>query len=422
MNVDERSTSATSATTLSTVWQNTNFVKWLTSDIINRTGSAITAVVLPILVYQRTGSAAQTSTLTALRIIPYLFLGLVAGPYADRNDRKQIILVSNLIQGICIALIPIWAFSGPPPIPVIYGAALASGVAFVFADAATFGSIPAVIGRAHLAQAQGLLGTTNSLSEVIGPSIGALMVSILGAAPAIWIDTLTFVVGGLIIASLRVPFREASEDLHTTRPSAKAAVAFLRHHAELRVMVTVGFLNSFGVGAIIGLLVVFGVKDLDLDKKDWKLGLLYGAIGIGAATAGALMGKLYRPHRLRRFVPPSYAACAVALGLLSYVHSLPLALGMLTGASFMWTIVFTFGIIHRMLETPDHLRASVNVIGRMVAWGGQPFGAIAGGLVAGSFGVPTAYRMAAVAMAASAALTFALLPHRDETAATSRLR
>jgi MFS family permease len=405
-----------------TVWQNTNFVKWLTSDIINRTGSAITAVVLPILVYQRTGSAAQTSTLTALRIVPYLFLGLVAGPYADRNDRRRIILVSNLIQGACIALIPIWAFSGPPPISLIYSAALASGVAFVFADAATFGSIPAVIGRTNLAQAQGLLGTTNSLSELIGPSIGALMVSILGAAPAIWIDTLTFVVGGLIIASLRVPFREASEDLHTTRPSAKAAVEFLRHHAELRVMVTVGFLNSFGVGAIVGLLVVFGVRELDLGKKDWKLGLLYGAIGLGAAMAGALIGKLYRPHHLRRFVPPSYALCAVALGVLSFVRSLPLAIALLGGASFTWTIVFTFGIIHRMLETPDHLRASVNVIGRMVAWGGQPFGAVTGGLLAGSFGVPAAYRMAAVAMAASAVLTFALLPHRDAAAATLRMR
>jgi MFS family permease len=395
-----------------TVWQNTNFVTWLASDIVNRTGSAITAIVLPILVFQRTGSAGQTSALTALRIVPYLFLGLIAGPYADRNDRKRIILVSNLIQGVCIAIIPVWAFAGPPPIPVIYVAALASGVAFVFADAATFGSIPAVIGRSHLAQAQGLLGTTNSLAEVVGPSIGALMVSILGAAPAIWIDALTFVIGGLIIASLRVPFREASEDLHTARPSAKAAVGFLRNHAELRVMVGVGFLNSFAVGAIVGLLVVFGVRSLGLDKEDWKLGLLYAAVGIGAAIAGALFGKLYKPHRLRRFVPPCYAACTVLVALVSVVRSLPIALIMLALGSFSWTVIFTFGIVHRMLETPDHLRASVNVIGRMVAWGGQPFGAIAAGLVAGPYGVPAAYRMAAVAMAAAALLTYTLLPHR----------
>jgi MFS family permease len=397
------------------VWQNTNFVKWLTADAINRTGSAITAVVLPILVYQRTGSASQTSALTALRIVPYLFLGLIAGPYADRNDRKRIILTSNVVQAACIAMIPVWALWAVPPIPVIYGAALASGVAFVFADAATFGSIPAVIGRTQLAKAQGLLGTTNSLSDVIGPSIGALMVGIVGAAPAIWIDAATFVVGGAMIASLRVPFREPSEDLHASRPSARGAVSFLMHHAELRIMVGVGFLNSFAVGVVVGLLVVFGSKHLHFIKDDWRFGLLFAASGLGAASSGIAMGRLYKPHRLRRVVPPCYVAAATMVAALSFVRSLPLAVVVLAIGSFSWTAIYIFGIVHRMLETPDHLRASVNVIGRMGAWGGQPFGAIAGGVLASSHGVPTAFRMAAGAMLVSSVLTFALLPHREPT-------
>jgi MFS family permease len=394
------------------VWQNSNFVKWLTADVINRTGSAITAVVLPILVYQRTGSASQTSTLTALRIVPYLFLGLIAGPYADRNDRKQIILISNVVQAACIAIIPVWALSGPPPISIIYGAALASGVAFVFADAATFGSIPAVIGRTHLAKAQGLLGTTNSLSDVIGPSIGALMVGVLGAAPAIWIDAATFVIGGAMIASLRIPFREPSEDVHESRPSARGAVSFLVRHGELRVMVGVGFLNSFAVGVVVGLLVVFGSKQLHFIKDDWRFGLLFAASGCGAALSGIAIGRLYKPHRLRRFVPPFYVAASAMTAALSFVRSVPLAVAVLAVGAFCWTAIYIFGIVHRMLETPDHLRSSVNVIGRMVAWGGQPFGAIAGGFVATSNGVPAAFRMGAGSMLLAGLLAFAFLPHR----------
>jgi len=55
-------------------------------------------------------------------------------------------------------------------------------------------------------------------------------------------------------------------------------------------------------------------------------------------------------------------------------------------------------ITYRQLVAPDHLRSSVNVIGRMVAWGGQPFGAATGALIASMASVNNAYRAAAVVM------------------------
>ena len=64
--------------------------------------------------------------------------------------------------------------------------------------------------------------------------------------------------------------------------------------------------------------------------------------------------------------------------------------------SFMTTI--TVGITYRQLVAPDHLRSSVNVIGRMVAWGGQPFGAAAGAVVSAVAPVWTAYAAAGVWM------------------------
>ena len=72
-------------------------------------------------------------------------------------------------------------------------------------------------------------------------------------------------------------------------------------------------------------------------------------------------------------------------------------------ALFSWSITTTIivGITYRQLAAPDDLRSSVNVIGRMIAWGGQPFGAATGAAISATTDVPTAYAVAAVVMLTS---------------------
>lgn len=85
-------------------------------------------------------------------------------------------------------------------------------------------------------------------------------------------------------------------------------------------------------------------------------------------------------------------------------------------AVFSWSITMTImvGITYRQLAAPDDLRSSVNVIGRMTAWGGQPFGAATGASIAALADVPTAYAVAAVVMlVASGGATAALRTGRS---------
>jgi hypothetical protein len=55
------------------------FVRWVTAEGVSMIDTAITTVVLPLIVYAETGSAAQTGGLFALRVVPYLLFGLIAG-------------------------------------------------------------------------------------------------------------------------------------------------------------------------------------------------------------------------------------------------------------------------------------------------------------------------------------------------------
>ena len=83
----------------------------------------------------------------------------------------------------------------------------------------------------------------------------------------------------------------------------------------------------------------------------------------------------------------------------------------------------TTGITYRQLAAPDELRSSVNTFGRMISWGGQPFGAAAGALIASALDVRAAYLFAATSMMISAICAFVflrpstLIDRHDEPAA-----
>lgn len=164
-------------------------------------------------------------------------------------------------------------------------------------------------------------------------------------------------------------------------------------------MLIVGFGNSIAFATVLGLLVPYAVEELGVGADDTRIGLFYGALGVGSLIAGLIVARLFRPGRVRVLTPGSLAVSGIIVALLAVNTS--------------W-LVALIAITYRQLAAPDDLRSSVNVIGRMTAWGGQPFGAATGASIAALADVPTAYAVAAVVMlVASGGATAALRTGRS---------
>ena len=187
------------------------------------------------------------------------------------------------------------------------------------------------------------------------------------------------------------------------------ALRFIRGDRTVSTLLIVGFGNSFAFGTVLGLLVPYAVQELGIDSDDGRIGLLYGALGVGSLAAGLIFSRLFRPRRVRVLTPASLAISGVVVTVLA-LNSLWVAALILVGV-FSWSITVTImvGITYRQLAAPDDLRSSVNVIGRMTAWGGQPFGAATGAAIASLSGVPTAYAVAAAVMLVAAAGAMVIL-------------
>ncbi len=392
------------------------FVRWAVADGVSVIGTAVSTVVLPIIVYQATQSAALTGGLFALRVVPYMLFGVVAGPVADRWNRRRLIIGGHLIEGLLVATIPIASMFGVLTVAQVYIVGLLAATSFVFSDAAVFGAVPALVGTERLAAANGLLGSIVSGAEIVGPALGGLLASAFGPTNAVWLDAASFFVAAGIEATIKSNFRvgEPEPGGLQIRAQIKRALGFVRANRSLAVLLLTGFGNSFGFGTVIGLLVPYAVQRLDLPDEGGRLGLLYSATGVGALVAGLVFAKIFAPRRVRWMSPSTVLLAALTVTALTVATNWVVAAFLLVVFAWANGVTVTSGITYRQLATPDHLRSSVNVFGRMVSWGGQPFGAATGALVAAHTTVRMAYIVAAVMLYTTATLAFVLFQPSTE--------
>ena len=184
----------------------------------------------------------------------------------------------------------------------------------------------------------------------------------------------------------------------------------------MRTLTLLGFGNSFTGGAVGGLLIVYAVRALGLSSADGRLGLLFAAGALGSLLASLLL------PQITKHVPVGWITLgAMMLNLLCLlglvmISSLSVALVVYTCWELCYTLTTTNGITLRQLVTPEHMLSRVNTFARMIAWGGTPFGAALGGLVAER----TTIRMTYLLMAVGALLSVVVgwfSPLRERTMA-----
>lgn len=350
-------------------------------------GSAVTAVAFPILVYQMTGSAAWTSTVTALQVAPYLVFGLVAGAIADRRSRRHIMVAANAVAAVALLTVPVAGHAGVLHVGQVLAVAVVLSSAFVWFDAAAFGALPAIVGRERVARANSALWTATTLLGIGGPAMGGVLVARTGASNAVAIDVVCYLAAAVCLILVARPMGPPRESNPATIPDGLGAdigdgVRFVLGHNVVRPLTLVGVANSVAAGGLTGLLLVLAIEHLGLTTHGSGYGALLALVAAGGFLAAVVLPALSRRVPVGWITLAGLAVCVPSVLLLSVTSSVTAASACLLVYSSGNTMVILNGINLRQRLTPDHLQARVNTTARMAAWGGTPVGAAVCGLLA----------------------------------------
>lgn len=396
------------------LWSDRAFVLFFLARAISMSGSALTLVVLPVLVYQMTRSALQTALLGTIEATPYLVFGLVAGAVADRVNRRRLMVACDGISAVSLGAIPFLAGLHLVSVPIIYGVGLLSATVFVWFDAANFGALPALVGKARLVPANSALWTASALAGIAGPAAGGVLIATMGAANALAVDAVSFALSAVLLLSIgrrfgaAQPARTRGGVLTRTLTDIRDGLRFIWRQPLIRTLTLLGIGNSLTAGAVMGLLVVYGVEALGFHRQDPRVGWLFTAVAVGGLAGIWLVSWLHRRLPLPGIALGGYLLNPLLLVAIALVPRALLgpALLLLLLWELTHTAIIVAGISVRQFLSPDEFQGRVNATARLVAWGGSPFGAALGGAIAGVTSVRAAYLLMALGVGLSAVAGF----------------
>ncbi|MFD7157048.1 MFS transporter [Kribbella sp. NPDC059898] len=372
-----------------------DFRRYWLARALSVTGSMVTAIALPVLVYRLSGSTVLTAVVSALESAPYLLAGLFAGALADRWNRRRVMVTADCVNAVLVASVPVAHLLGVLTVVQVLVVAFTVQAVYTFFDGANFGALPVLVGRARVAQANSAVWTASSLIELFVPPLTGLLLAVLDPASLLTLDAISFAASAFAVRGIVRAMSEPRDGRPPLRPRVvlndiRDGLRYLIRHAGVRTMTIVGSIQSFAGGGFMALIVVWCDRVLHIGTSGLRFGLVWGVWGIGG-----LIAALSLPRLLKRTSPAAITLYALPgsalLGVLAPLspHWVVAALALLVWGS-AYVLVIVNAVSYRQQVTPENLLGRVNTAGRMLSWGvGWTLGSVLGGVLGNAFGPRT---------------------------------
>lgn len=383
------------------------------SQLVSVSGDAIFDVALLWLVLETTGSTALVGLTQAMVLLPSVIVGPIAGVLADRWNRRDILLASNLAQGLVTALLAVLYIEGVLAFPFLLFLVL-----LLYTGAAFFqSSLPAVISRMverpSLGAANGLMVLTNSANQLVGYTVGGLVLVALGASGSITYDSLTFFVAALILTSVARSYGQVQRSSVSPGVPASPSIlvsfreglSYVRDSRLFIQLIAFGVIVNFFAGGFSAILAPY-VK-LQLHGSGLVFGLELSCFAVGAIAGNLVVGKLNSRNYVGKLVLLGVATFGGLLAIAGLVDQIILASLIFAGlGSLEATVNIPISVLVQT-HVPNELLGRVGTVLRSFLSSALPAGAVTFGWLAGLTAIGSmVFAMGLVMMVVSLLLYF----------------
>ena len=274
--------------------------------IISSTGDFLEIIALNWLVYELTNSPFYLGIFNLARSLPVLFFTLIAGALADKYERRKLMIYSQstamLLSGALAAL----AFSGKLTIYPLISIGILQGVANSFNLPIRQSLISELVPREKIVNAVALNGASLTLTLVLGPAIGGLVVGTFGVKYALLLNTISFIAVLWALFVMKIPQQFKKHEKSITQ-SLKEGAVYVFHHKVILTVVLFSFLMVAIGLPYTTLLPVFARDFFHLSAAGY--GYLFSIAGVGA-----LLGSLFSGVRSKEKVKRAMIFSFISFG------------------------------------------------------------------------------------------------------------
>lgn len=341
------------------IFKNKNFMLLLSGNAVSQLGNWLFYLSLIYYVSDKTGSLTIAGVMLAVNILPIIFFSPLAGGVSDKYSRRGILVVSDFLNGFCSLYLGYRAFMNKLGLIEVLVLTFFIGVGTTFFNPAFRSSIPNVVEKEQLARANSLVKITSAITGILGPLVGGILITTIGAPLAFLINGISFVVSGLTECFIIIP-QQVSESM---RSSSKVfqnfinGIKFIQRHHFIKVLLLLFSIMTFVAAPIMLYLKVLTANYYSGIPIYMTMIIVADAIGVLVASVYITYNPMEKYHRILIAVFPMF--CGLALLVLGNVPILYVAIL----AMFIQGLISGFGDIAMATllqsETPDENRGSV---------------------------------------------------------------
>ncbi len=242
--------------------------------------------------------------------LPPVLLGPLAGVPIDRLGPKRVLMIADALAAV-VSLTFLLAGS----FPVLVALATLHGFTSAFSEPALRSLPPRLVSDDKLVQANALLGAASQSAIVIGPVVAALAIGIIGIEGAFVIDSLTYVVGVLVLIPITLGARAATSGEASVADEVKEGFRIVRRRPRLRLLLGMSGCVYVIWGAFLVIEPVY-VRDV-LHGSPTMLALLQATFGVGLLLTTLVVTRL--GERVARVRIAAIAAAASGVAAAMYI-------------------------------------------------------------------------------------------------------
>ncbi len=337
------------------------------------------------LVYQISNNPVYLGIDQFLGQIPIFLFSLFGGVFADRKSRRTILLLSQFVQMSCAFILTVLAATHVVQVWHIWCLSFTVGLAQAFGGPAYSALIPSLVEKKNLQNAIALNSIQFNLARVIGPVLGGMALTKLGAAWCFGLNGLSFVAVIISLLAIRVPFVPSRTE-ESVMESMKAGFSFVLKREGMVSLIALAFFMTMLSFPMISFLPVFA-KDVfhgDSNTYMWFL-VTSGAGSVTGALLVAASGKETNQYQRALMVMLVLGFLIAAFGFSTNVGLSALLL-FAGGAALM--IVFALNASIVQAYVGDAMRGRVMSVYNVAFRGGMPMGSLLSGFLIKSYSAP----------------------------------
>ncbi|MBN2655647.1 MAG: MFS transporter [Spirochaetales bacterium] len=340
---------------------------------VSRLGSLIYTFAIGLYVLKLTGSGQSFGVTLMLGILPRVLLGPFAGNFADRMNKKALIVGSDLFSGILMMVLYSYTLKGNLTLPLIYGTTLLLSISSVLLDS-TFGAAQRDIVRLEsLTKLGSLRQSLDSIINLASPMIGGVIYTVFPISAFLLINGISFLMSSASEYFIDFNFNKSSKEPAVRQSFFKDMKSGFTYTRKDNLLIGIGlsalmlnfFLSSLGIIIPLALVQQMGIEEqlYGLSTSIISLGALFGAVIIGRKNS-----RLTRNLMIRSLVVVGICFTLIGVAMHSFFGGSYFALILITLFGFLLMVSVTFvnvpiGVFFQIRVDPAYLGRVSSIIG-----------------------------------------------------------